>query len=84
MIKEMIASFGGKVNTRFSKSTSEYRFHIMNCYPINDDLILILFYNISTSRKEFGYDQIQDGQKEPSRGNQFTSAAETVARATNV
>ena len=34
-IKEMIASFGGKVNTRFSKNTSVYRFHIMICYHIN-------------------------------------------------
>ena len=35
-IKEMITSFGGKVNTRFSKNTSEYRFHRMNCYHINE------------------------------------------------
>ena len=35
-IKEMIASFGGKVNKRFSKNTSEYRFRVMIYCHINE------------------------------------------------
>ena len=49
-------------------------------------MIYFLFYSTVylLAEEVSGYDQIQDGQKEPSRGNQFTATAETVARATNV
>ena len=57
-IREMIASFGGKVNQRFSKNTSEYRFRVMIYWHINElwfnlncNWIIILFYSISISRK---------------------------------
>ena len=35
-IKEMITSYGGKVNQRFSKNTSEYRFRVMIYCHINE------------------------------------------------